>query len=341
MSGGNQPQYSNVYLENLGNVEARQPNDGDQLAYSSSTKKWVSQTGNNSWKLPVTAASTAALPSDPGSFIGLLTIDGVALQSGDRVLLKNEVGGVLNGIWVASDVSTWSRAPDMLDGSNAAGSATFVNQGTTNADTIWTCTSDTAVVGTDPLVFGTISVPATAAGADSQVQFNSSGGLAADAAFTFNSATNLLTCDQISDGFGLMAAGSLSGMTTGFFSGEVTAGTLTDGTTVLNSGTITGPSSITSTALTDGTATLTGGSLTGGINLNANGQVDLASIGTLGVFGATPVPQQVPAGTTTGHTSSGGQIINLADTYTGGLGTNAYTISDVVLALKKLGFLAT
>ena len=138
-----------------------------------------------------------------------------------------------------------------------------------------------------------------------------------------------------------MTAGSLSGMTTGFFSGQVTAGTFTDGTTVLNAGTITGPSSITSTTLTDGTATLTGGSLTGAINLNVQGQVDLASVGTLGAFGATPVPQQVSAGTTTGHTPVGGTTVSVPDTFTGGLGTSAYTIGDVVLALKKLGFLAT
>lgn len=340
MSGGYQREYSNVYLENLGNVEARNINDGDHLAYSTSTKKWTTQAANNSWKSPVRVATTGALPFPPGSFVGLLTIDGVFLQTGDRVLCKNEAGGLLNGIWVASDISPWVRASDMLDGSNAAGSATFVNEGTTNADTIWTCTSNTAVVGTDPLSFNTITVPSTAAGADTQVQFNSSGALAADSTFTFDSVANILTSPQISDGIGLMTGGNLSGMSTGFFSGQVTAGTFTDGTTVMNAGTISGSSSISATTLTDGTASLSGGSLTGGINLNAQGQVNLASIGTMGVFGATPVPQQVPAGVVAGHTSGAGAALNVGDTFTGGIGASAYTLGDVVSALKNLGFLA-
>lgn len=63
--------------------------------------------------------------------------------------------------------------------------------------------------------------------------------------------------------------------------------------------------------------------------------------GQIGVFGASPAAQGIAIGTTTGFTANA--TANTAyneSTFTGGLGSSAYTISDVVLALKKFGWLA-
>jgi hypothetical protein len=59
-------------------------------------------------KSPVRAATTAAVDLATG---GLLTIDGVTLNAGDRVLVKNQSSATQNGIYVAS-AGTWVRASD-------------------------------------------------------------------------------------------------------------------------------------------------------------------------------------------------------------------------------------
>ncbi len=61
----------------------------------------------------------------------------------------------------------------------------------------------------------------------------------------------------------------------------------------------------------------------------------------LGFFDATPVVQQNATGTTTGFTAnaSANAVFN-ESTFTGNVGSTAYTISDVVKALKTLGLMA-
>ena len=58
------------------------------------------------------------------------------------------------------------------------------------------------------------------------------------------------------------------------------------------------------------------------------------------IFGATPVVQQTALGTTAGFTAGVGTPANDDSTYTGGVGASAYTVGDVVLALKNYGWLA-
>ncbi|MGE3804158.1 MAG: hypothetical protein AB7K24_05750 [Gemmataceae bacterium] len=60
----------------------------------------------------------------------------------------------------------------------------------------------------------------------------------------------------------------------------------------------------------------------------------------IGLFGATPVVQQATTGTTTGFTAGSGTAAKDDSTFTGGVGAAAYTVGDVVLALKNLGVLA-
>ena len=59
-----------------------------------------------------------------------------------------------------------------------------------------------------------------------------------------------------------------------------------------------------------------------------------------GFFGATPVAQPSTTGTTTGFTSGSGTAVLDDSTFTGDTGSTAYTIGDVVKALKDLGLLA-
>ena len=87
-------------------------------------------------KPSVKAASTASLTHS-----GAQTIDGVSCVAGDRVLDKNNSSPALNGIWIVASGS-WTRAADMDSWSEVPGAFCFVEQGTVNGNTGWTCTSD-------------------------------------------------------------------------------------------------------------------------------------------------------------------------------------------------------
>ena len=104
-------------------------------------------------------ATTTANGTLSTAFANGQSIDGVTLQTGDRILLKNQTTASQNGIYNVNASGAPSRATDMGTGSNAAGAFVFVEQGTVNAENGFTCTSDTgsAVVGTNNLTFAQFS----------------------------------------------------------------------------------------------------------------------------------------------------------------------------------------
>lgn len=104
-------------------------------------------------KQSVRVATTANI-----ALSGLQSIDGVALDVGDRVLVKNQSAAKDNGIWVAA-ASGWSRAAD-ADSNTEVTSALLVSveQGTTLADTRWQLITDGAIVlGTTALTFQNVT----------------------------------------------------------------------------------------------------------------------------------------------------------------------------------------
>lgn len=64
-----------------------------------------------------------------------------------------------------------------------------------------------------------------------------------------------------------------------------------------------------------------------------------SATGTVGFYGTTPVAQQTAAAETTGYTAGTSTAVTIDGTFTGGVGATAYTIGDVVAALKNLGVL--
>ena len=82
---------------------------------------------------------------------GTQTIDGVALDAGDRVLVKNQTNKTQNGIYVVVDGASWTRATDAdQNGELTAGSFTFVEEGTNYNDSGWVIsTNGEIVIGTD------------------------------------------------------------------------------------------------------------------------------------------------------------------------------------------------
>lgn len=98
---------------------------------------------------------------------GALTIDtSVTVVATDRILVKNETAGnaAYNGIYVVTNPGDGSnpfvltRAADMNQAAEFAGSFTFIEEGTANADSGWVCTTDNpVVVGTTAISFAQFS----------------------------------------------------------------------------------------------------------------------------------------------------------------------------------------
>jgi hypothetical protein len=98
-------------------------------------------------------ASCVAATTGPITLSGAQTIDGVSVVAGDRVLVKNQSTASANGIYVAA-ASTWSRAADMDAWAEVPNAFTFVEGGTTQADTGWVSTANAGgTLGTTAINF--------------------------------------------------------------------------------------------------------------------------------------------------------------------------------------------
>lgn len=109
------------------------------------------------WKESVRVATTTdgTLASD---FTNGDTVDGQSLTTGDRILIKNQASASENGIYVVKASGQPDRSSDMNTASEFAGSAVFIRQGTTNADSAWVCTNDAPpTVGSTAINFSQFS----------------------------------------------------------------------------------------------------------------------------------------------------------------------------------------
>lgn len=111
--------------------------------------------------LPVRCATLVNLASRAG----LLTVDGVTLEEGDRILVKNQSTPSQNGVYVAT-AGTWGRAEDLDEGTpqeGSAGASFYVQEGTLNAERTFTLTtSGDITVGTTSITFEDLDEQGTA-----------------------------------------------------------------------------------------------------------------------------------------------------------------------------------
>lgn len=123
---------------------------GSSTAYMDGTGNFTTPAATAAgWKLPVRAASTANIASMSGG----LTIDGVSVSAPDRVLVKNQSTASQNGIYVVAGGS-WTRATDMDGFGEASGALVYVQEGSTQADTAWSVTTDeTITIGSSSITF--------------------------------------------------------------------------------------------------------------------------------------------------------------------------------------------
>lgn len=137
-------------------------------AQDAATKNYVDavKTGLD-MKESVRVATTANI-----TLSGLQTVDGIALAAGDRILVKAQTTKSQNGIYVVA-AGAWSRASDAdnIGGSEVtSGLFTFVEDGSTNANSGWVLTT------LNPITIGTSSLDF--------VQFSGAGSFEAGAGLT-------------------------------------------------------------------------------------------------------------------------------------------------------------
>lgn len=129
------------------------------------------------WKQAVRVATTTAgtLASD---FENGDTVDGVALATGDRILIKDQAAGEENGIYIVAASGAPTRATDADTAAEIKGTVVSVTEGTANADTAWMLTTDTITLNTTALVFTnfiTANVPAASTTVSGKVELATQG----------------------------------------------------------------------------------------------------------------------------------------------------------------------
>jgi len=159
----------NIYIETPGSVVAANndpyalPDPGNSPYYMKSDDPRVLSlidqmaTVGFSWKQPVLAATTTA-GTLASSFEAGDTIDGVTLEEGNRILIKDQASGAENGIYLVNVSGAPTRAVDFVSDGQVLGAATFVSQGTVNADKVFVCTTNSPItVGSTVLAFAQVS----------------------------------------------------------------------------------------------------------------------------------------------------------------------------------------
>jgi len=86
------------------------------------------------------------------------TIDGVTLATGDQVLVKDQSTASQNGIYTVVSSGTASRSTDFDAIGELSGQMVIINQGSTNDNTIWLCTTNnTVTLDSDSITFSKIT----------------------------------------------------------------------------------------------------------------------------------------------------------------------------------------
>lgn len=138
-----------------GRFQATSPSADADVA----TKSYVdAQRSGLDIKQSVRVATTEALTL-ASDFENGDTVDGVTLATGDRILIKNQGTGSENGIYTVNASGAPTRATDADSNTEVTpGMFTFVEEGTTNADSGWVLTTNGSItLGSTALSFAQFS----------------------------------------------------------------------------------------------------------------------------------------------------------------------------------------
>ena len=156
--------------KNTNKTPAANPSDWARWGFT------AAELGTELNKLDSKASCRVATTANLAALSGLLTIDGVVLVAGDRVLVKNQTTPSQNGIYVVA-AGAWTRATDADGGTKLTSGATVpVEAGTTQEDTLWMLTTDGAItVGVTALAFAAVNGNVGTPGTYNQVTVDAKG----------------------------------------------------------------------------------------------------------------------------------------------------------------------
>jgi hypothetical protein len=125
-------------------------------AQDAATKAYVDSLAANLGKRARVRAATTANITIASDLNAGDAIDGVTLSAGDLVLVKNQTAPEENGVYVAGVSPARAAEFDTFD--EHPGSLIAVQEGSTQADTIWLCTSNVGgVLGTNAIAFSQLA----------------------------------------------------------------------------------------------------------------------------------------------------------------------------------------
>lgn len=123
---------------------------------------YISLLNARNWKTPVKVATTGpgTLASD---FDNGSTIDNIIINTGDDILIKDQVDGSENGVYRVNASGAPTRREDFDENVEIIAAVVAVEQGDENEDNIWILTTDEPQIGVDDLLFQNISSGLTSA----------------------------------------------------------------------------------------------------------------------------------------------------------------------------------
>lgn len=129
--GGDKTFSNNVILNGTASLDSHAVNLGVLKTYI------TGMDGKQSVRVATTSTGTLATAYANGQ-----TVDGVTLVTNDRILLKDQSSAAENGIYTVNASGAPTRATDMDSWTEVPGSFVAVEEGSSNADTVWLCTSN-------------------------------------------------------------------------------------------------------------------------------------------------------------------------------------------------------
>jgi hypothetical protein len=271
-------------------------------------------------KNSVRAATTANI-----TLSGTQTIDGVALSADDRVLVKSQSTASENGIYVVK-ADAWVRADDAENGELTAGSFTFVEEGTLNADSGWVISTDGAItVGTTGITW---------------TQFSGTGQIVAGNGITKTGAELSVTAGSgiTVDGSGVSISSTYAGQNTIDTVGTITEGTW-EGSTIDVAHGGTGATTLTGYVYGSGTdalvatETIPGSDIDGDISGNAANVTGTVAIENGGTGATTAAGARANLGATTKYAENNGSLTPSAGIVTWTV-SHSLDTSDVTVQMR-------
>ena len=309
-----------VIRDAAGNFKAATPTDAAHVA----TKGYVDAARSgldvkDSCRVATTAPINIATDLNNGD-----VIDGITLVTGDRVLVKNQTTATENGIYVATATGAGTNV--------TPGAFTFIEQGTTNADSGWVLTTDGAItIGTTALAFA---------------QFSGAGQITAGAGLTKtgNTIDVVGTADRITvNADSIDIASTYVGQTSITTLGTIATGTWNASTILVNKGG-TGVTTLTLNGIVYGNGT----SAVGVTSAGSQFQVLQAGSGGVPQFGAVALNQSAAISGTLPFTNGGTGATTRADAraalvgdITPGAGVSTPTLARVCSATIGNGVLTS